>query len=163
MGSKNLKMADCIIDCMVGGVGFHADEIDPKYTANNFKLTLGHQTAYPIELGLTKCSIAYLLMTIFETKTFKRLAWCVIAVCIAWGIMTIIIGFAICQPLTYTWAPAGDQGHCGNIPAAWTSVGVLDVVFDLCLLILPMPWLYRLNMPWYRKLAIGAIFGLAIM
>ena len=152
-----------IHDCFYGGIGFHAKEVGPAYARNSFKLALGQQTAYAVSLGLTKWSICYLLTTIFPLPRFRTIAFAIGYSCILWAVMTILIAFLICRPLSFNWDPRGTDGVCGSIPAAWMAVGILDVVFDVVILLLPLPMLAKLRMRWQRKCAVGSVFVLGII
>ncbi len=59
----------------------------------------------------------------------------------------------------YTKSPGG---HCGNTTAAYVSLGVLDVILDMAVFSLPIPMLYRLQVPKHTKVALAATFGLGI-
>ena len=55
-----------------------------------------------------------------------------------------------------------ESGHCGDTTAAFASLGLLDVVFDIVVFSLPIPMLYRLQVPTHAKIALIATFGLGI-
>lgn len=53
-------------------------------------------------------------------------------------------------------------GHCGSTMAAYISLGVLDVVLDMAVFALPIPSLYKLQLPKHRKIALVATFALGL-
>ena len=53
-------------------------------------------------------------------------------------------------------------GHCGSTAAAYISLGVLDVILDIAVFALPIPSLYRLQVPKHRKIVLAATFGLGL-
>lgn len=76
-------------------------------------------------------------------------------------LLVILGSFLICQPVAFNW----DQtivGHCGNSVTLWLSHGVLNIITDLIVLLLPMPYLYSLEMPLYNKLVLMVTFGLGL-
>lgn len=56
-----------------------------------------------------------------------------------------------------------EGGHCGNFYAFWLTTGVLNIVTDLIVLLLPMPHLYGLSMPLYKRLVLMSSFGAGLM
>ncbi|PQE07542.1 integral membrane protein [Rutstroemia sp. NJR-2017a BBW] len=109
-----------------------------------------------------KCSICLLLMRIFSTRKFRIAASIVMGLCIAWAIMTILIGFLICHPLDYNWNLKPPGSHCGNQTVAYGSVGVVDIITDTCILILPIPMVWRLQMPKLNKILLLSLLGFGL-
>ncbi|KAL2016998.1 hypothetical protein VTK56DRAFT_2679 [Thermocarpiscus australiensis] len=53
-------------------------------------------------------------------------------------------------------------GHCGNQVLSYQVTGALNLVTDLIVLVLPMPYLYGLNMALYKKLVLMATFAVGL-
>ena len=88
------------------------------------------------------------------------------AVCATWAIMTILFAFLICLPLDYNWKMFSlkpTSGNCGNLLSGFTAVGVVDILTDLSILILPLPMIWRLQLPNRNKMALAIILGLGIL
>jgi len=68
----------------------------------------------------------------------------------------------ICRPLALYWDPTL-PGKCGDLLALWIMTGTLNIVTDLAILILPMPYLYGLEIALYRKVVLIATFGVGFM
>lgn len=117
------------------------------------------QALFAICLGAVKIGLCFMLKRIFVVQTFHVLTWIVMAICIGWVLFTIIIGFTICQPVAMNWDPATPGGTCGNQLAGFAAVGILDLITDGALLLLPVPMVIRLQMRWQHKIALLAIFG----
>ena len=77
-------------------------------------------------------------------------------------VATILVGYLICTPLSYNWDQSG-AGHCGNTSAAYISLGVVDIITDIAIFALPMPMLYKLQVPRHTKIALVATFALGIL
>ncbi|KAJ5660568.1 hypothetical protein N7507_007019 [Penicillium longicatenatum] len=63
------------------------------------------------------------------------------------------------QIFPVTWV----VGSCGNQVTSFTATGVINLLTDVAVLLIPMPLLYRLQMPTYKKVALIAVFGLGII
>ena len=81
-----------------------------------------------------------------------------------WSCLTIYAIFTIlavvqCYPRMRIWAPLTTPGHCINTSAAYLSSGVFNVITDFAILFLPMPSLWKLQMPKHKKILTIAIFA----
>jgi hypothetical protein len=130
---------------------------------NQLKLLIANQVTYAIALGLVKTSILLSLKRIFHVfSRFRTIANCAIAFCICWVLQTILIAFLICRPLSYNWDQVRKSGSCGDLTVAYTSIGVVDVLTDIVIFVLPIPLIHRLNMRRSSKWATISIFSLGL-
>ncbi|KAF2501933.1 hypothetical protein BU16DRAFT_426053, partial [Lophium mytilinum] len=130
---------------------------------NQLKLLIANQVTYAIALGLVKTSILLSLKRIFNVfRVFRIIANCAIVFCICWALQTILIAFLICRPLSYNWDQVNKSGTCGNTTVAYVSIGVVDVISDIIIFVLPMPLINGLKMRKSSKLATMAIFTLGL-
>ena len=123
---------------------------------------MGVQIVSPVILGLLKSSICILLARIFFVRPFQVAVRVVMGICIAWTVMSILT-FFICTPLSSNWAPQRPGGHCGNQKAAYVAVGVVNVTTDMMILCLPVPMVWRLQIPTANKAALSGLFGIGIL
>ena len=63
--------------------------------------------------------------------------------------------------LSQLWIPTS-SGHCGSTRAAYVTLGVLDIVLDMAVFSLPMPSLYKLQIPRNRKMSLIATIALEV-
>ncbi len=104
-----------------------------------------------------------MLIRIFFIRPFKIAAYLVMGLCTAWAIMTILIAFLLCLPLDYNWNLLPTTGHCGNQTSAYTAVGVVDILTDVLILLLPLPMIWRLQVPQANRIALAALLCLGIL
>jgi hypothetical protein len=92
------------------------------------------------------------IVHVFEGLTLMYLIGCTIT----W--------FSICRPLKYNWeiGPAALQ-HCGNLNMKFLLSSIFNLMLDLCILILPMPMLWTLQLDARKKAALTVVFGLGIL
>lgn len=122
------------------------------------------QVFYATTLGLIKISICLFLARIFSAaNNFRKWAYAVIAFIAAWSIMVILTAFVLCQPVAYNWDDTIPGGKCADQPAAFLAIGILDLVVDLMVLVLPLPMIWNLQLPMTNKIALFAIFGVGIL
>ena len=68
----------------------------------------------------------------------------------------------LCRPFEYNWNKY-IPGTCGNTTQAYEAVGILNLFADLTIIILPMPVLWRLQLPVAKKVALTFVFGVGIL
>lgn len=71
-------------------------------------------------------------------------------------------GIFNCDPIAKIWNPRL-PGHCLTVGPLSFLTGALNVITDIYILVLPIPFLWSLNMQYSRKIRIYAIFGIGIL
>ena len=74
---------------------------------------------------------------------------------------TFIVAFA-CTPTAKSW-DFELPGHCISSNALVTLASVPSVVSDLFILVLPIFWVWKLQMAWRRKFGVSLIFAMGIL
>jgi hypothetical protein len=100
---------------------------------------------------------------VFIIRPFQIAAYITMGFCVAWAIMTCLIGLLICQPLAMNWNPLTPGGHCGNENIAFAVVGVIDLLTDLTIMIIPLPLIGALQVPFANKMGLLLIFLLGTL
>ena len=68
----------------------------------------------------------------------------------------------ICIPRERIWDPTVD-GHCLNNDAVIVTGGVINVISDFAILLIPLVCIGRLQMPLNRKIGISAVFATGLL
>lgn len=121
------------------------------------------QILYGISLGLVKTSICLFYIKIFFIRPFRIVTWIVMAVIVAWSTMVVLTAFLLCRPLAFNWDPTIPGGKCGNQPATFIAVGALNIATDLLVLCLPIPMVWKLQIPRANKIALSGVFGVGFL
>ncbi|KAL4803356.1 hypothetical protein BDV18DRAFT_162920 [Aspergillus unguis] len=152
------------------GIGFgHVTDIiaDPAYGAGPMtklsQLIIPLQFLWVLSLSCTKISILCLYLRIFPVRWLVISSWATMSVIVAWAIATILAGCLICRPFAYNWDKTIEGGSCGDQVASFTATGVINLVTDVIVLVLPMPSLSRLQMATYKKVTLITVFGLGLV
>ena len=107
-------------------------------------------------------SLTVLQIQIFIGKWFVRSAYTIMFVSISYGIAVLMEAVVLCRPIAYAWDKS-IEGTCGNATKAYEAVGILNLFIDIAIIILPMPSLWRLQLPFAKKVGLTAIFGIGFM
>ena len=86
-----------------------------------------------------------------------------IQVCI-WSIFSfsaiyLFMSIFNCNPREKTWNPLITNGHCFNTNTNAEITGILNVISDFAILVLPMPCLWKLQIPLRKKLLVMGMFA----
>ena len=118
------------------------------------------QLLFGFSTTLTKLSILFFYRRIFPSRRFALLAIFIGCIMIGWWLSLIFAVIFSCQPVNYFWNKSIRNGHCINENALAYGITGVNIVTDLAVLCLPLPWLWTLQIPLSRKLSLIGIFGL---
>ena len=85
------------------------------------------------------------------------------AVCALFFAYNILVAFLICQPVGYSWNKAIPGGRCGNTIPVYIIAHTITFVINISLAILPMPILWRLQLPTRKKIEVSIMFSLGTL
>ncbi|KAJ5477410.1 hypothetical protein N7539_007554 [Penicillium diatomitis] len=126
-------------------------------------LVIPLQFLWVLSLSCTKVSILLLYLRIFPVTWVVWASRATMLVIILWAIATILAGSLICRPFAFNWDQTIPGGHCGNQVQSFTATGVINLITDVFVLIIPMPLLYKLQMATYKKATLIIVFGLGFV
>ncbi|KAM0525442.1 hypothetical protein ACHAPE_000147 [Trichoderma viride] len=73
-----------------------------------------------------------------------------------------ILTFVECKPFHLYWQVVPDPGPCAEAQIQLIALGVLNIVTDFMLIILPLPTIFKLKVPPSRKAQLVVLFTLGI-
>ncbi|KAK8105265.1 hypothetical protein PG999_008624 [Apiospora kogelbergensis] len=110
-------------------------------------------------LGLVKASILLFYNSIFTVRPFRIAVYVMLGIVVAWTITYIFANLFTCFPVTTLIEPFYGN-KCINAVPMWLSVVGSDLVVDVGILLMPVPMVMRLQLPWKDKLGVLGMFGL---
>lgn len=114
-------------------------------------------------LMFTKASILLFYMRIFDVDNyFRTVAQLATGAIVLWCLSVVLSSILLCWPFAYNW----DQsipGHCGNQVLSYIITGAFNIVTDLIVLCMPMPIIWKLQMPRANKVALTIIFAIGFL
>ncbi|KAI9799628.1 MAG: hypothetical protein M1833_003943 [Piccolia ochrophora] len=143
----------------IGKEGRHFSELSPQEMTTWFKLFLAIQVSYASTIAAVKISILLFLKRIFITPSFRIATNIVGAIVVAWWIAMEVTNFASCRPLEVYWNRML-PGKCIDELAFFHANAISNVITDFVILVLPLPEVWKLQIPLGKKIALSAIFML---
>ncbi|KAK8033663.1 hypothetical protein PG991_003061 [Apiospora marii] len=127
------------------------------------KLLIGLQFTWVISLSLCKISILILYRRLFPTPLIHWASLATSALIASWAIATIVAGCLICQPISKNWDLNMTGGHCGDQVLSFTVTGVINLITDVMVLVLPLRHLYKLQVPTQQRVVLVGVFSLGFL
>ncbi|KZF23478.1 hypothetical protein L228DRAFT_238042 [Xylona heveae TC161] len=125
------------------------------------KVLWAYEFLYGAVIPSTKMSIIMFYHRIFPVKSVTiTLSICAFLV-IGWWIAIWVTAIVQCIPHSYFWEQYLNpmaKGRCINTYAFFLANGGLSVVTDFIILTVPLPMVWKLQMPTAQKLAVTGIF-----
>ena len=109
-----------------------------------------------LNLGVVKISILLFYRRLFIIRPFKIASGVLMAVVASWAIAFTIATVAQCQPLAYFWEyfELEYPGHCIQVRLMYQALAYSDLLLDVLVLVLPIPMVISLHMPWKTKIKV---------
>ncbi|KAK1712076.1 hypothetical protein BDP67DRAFT_566469 [Colletotrichum lupini] len=122
------------------------------------------QLLYVFTLTLIKSSILFMYLRIFPGEKFRRVLWTTQAVTVGLGMGSVFLVAFQCQPIGKAWKQwtGEENGHCIPVPPLGVVHGVVNIVLDVWMLILPASQVLFLNMKPRKKWAVMFMFSLGL-
>ncbi|KAJ5703798.1 hypothetical protein N7493_010936 [Penicillium malachiteum] len=118
---------------------------------------------YNLSLILSKLSALFLYTRIFRGRGFLLATYITMTCLILAGFWMVTSGFVFCVPISAFWElNRNDKSHCLPMGPVWYSNSAMQIVSDIVIMILPMPVLSKLQLPFKQKAGIILVFGLGV-
>ncbi|TDZ71597.1 hypothetical protein CTRI78_v001984 [Colletotrichum trifolii] len=163
---SNALQAVSIVSVTHGGVGYLFREIMPKYGKGPIikflQLLVVQQILWAVSLSLCKTAILLLYTKLFSVRHMILAARAMAAFTVVWTAAAVLVALFICIPLSDNWLLDLGNRNCGNQPAADGTLGVVNLMTDIVVLVMPISYLWRLRLESFKKIALIVTFSLGI-
>ncbi|KAJ5894499.1 hypothetical protein N7495_006190 [Penicillium taxi] len=141
------------------GMRHQMAELPAKNQILIVKILLIYQFIYYNAMVLSKFTYLFFYLRIFVSKEFRILTWACMAASFAYWLGSTLQVFLLCIPFEKNW-DVSVPGHCGNRNVAFSTIGAFNLITDVAIILLPMRFIWKLQMSLSTKLALLSIFGL---
>ena len=127
----------------------------------NIQAMITGQILWAVAVFFIRASILCLYTRIFRKQSFRITCYTIHGVNLAFLVTVVLAALLICRPISAAWNP--HEGTCGDQKALDLYIGIFNLLMDVCIVVLPMPVLWRLQMNNGKKLVLTGIFGIGVI
>ncbi|OGM51082.1 hypothetical protein ABOM_000376 [Aspergillus bombycis] len=147
------------------GAGKHVWSVTLPGLTNIFQILLAYTFAYAGACSACKASILFFYRRVFviaHQDLFLRVSLLVgFFLTLSYPVIVSVTMGNSCNPLSYFWSQfSGGTGKCIDTNTLFLASGILNMVNDIVVLLVPFPQITRLQMNSRKKIAICAILAL---
>lgn len=106
-----------------------------------------------------KASVLISYNRIFENRIFRLASYGVGTAVSLWGLACTIGAFTQCIPLKKLWDPTV-TGACVDYSRLFIFYSTLNLITDFIIVVMPLPIIWRLQMPREKRITVCVMFGL---
>ncbi|KAI8631111.1 hypothetical protein F5Y19DRAFT_425088 [Xylariaceae sp. FL1651] len=147
-----------------GGLGHHISEIAelvPYSIEPMLKTVLVGQFTWALSNFGVKLSIIDLYVKLFgANQTFRRVAYFLMGCVTGYLLLVVSIAFALCRPFAFNWDQTIPGGYCGDQNSAFLASGILNLILDVAVIILPLPVLWNVHLARHKKIGLMLMFSM---
>ncbi|KAJ5919294.1 hypothetical protein N7466_010237 [Penicillium verhagenii] len=143
-----------------GGIGYHLVDVmktPQKLITLEKGLYANEILDFPFTVTPAKLSILLFYLRIFSLRTFRTLAYVVGAIVLGHGVGVLFAAIFQCWPIAYTW-DSSIAGTCFNQQAFYRWVSLPNILTDVIILVMPLPYVWKLHTAFGHKLALTGVF-----
>ncbi|KAH8696377.1 hypothetical protein BGW36DRAFT_397944 [Talaromyces proteolyticus] len=146
------------------GLGYHIWDNKPEWLKPSLMTSYFNQLLIVIIMTLVKVSLLISYLRFLTVSTFRHLSWAIIALILVWGLSFLITILVACRPLHAYWDTTLDSSaECSNEQARTLAFTITNLIFDIIVLILPVPTLWKLQLPIRERLVLIGLMSLGIV
>ncbi|KAF5667117.1 integral membrane protein [Fusarium heterosporum] len=144
------------------GLGKHVWTLSPKtmvFYGRCFWLSI---LFYGIAIYAVKMAF---LLQYYRIMSVTNMRWVYIgfmAVMTLWCVCQLFVVCLLCIPLEAAWDPSIEGKCIKHQTTMWYVNGILHIIFDFAIIVMPLPIVWKLNLPRSQKFLLSGIFGLGI-
>ncbi|KAK0620764.1 hypothetical protein B0T14DRAFT_430816 [Immersiella caudata] len=144
------------------GMGRHWATIDKANRFETQKYFFMAQVTYKAAINLVKCCILLLYLRLFQVVRWFRIScWALLAIVAIYCTASIAATIFQCQPVIRAF-DKDTPGHCLDTAKFWFANAGFSIATDVIILLLPMPLVWKLEVPRTQKVALVAVFAVGI-
>lgn len=129
-----------------------------KATEKWFEAIYAIEQVYTPTIALVKSSILLFYARVFPGVRFRRYLYGLGAVVALWWIACQFTTIFECTPIHFFWTQNPTTGHCINVKSYFIGQAIPNIITDIFIMALPLPLIWKLNLPQKQKFALSGIF-----
>lgn len=157
---------DMLVMVLKGGFGFHGIDIVMRFGMDTLTLFLKGILAFPILWNFTVCfsklSVLFMYISVIPNREMLIACRVIGLFVILWNLGGVLGALLLCRPFAKNWHQEL-PGTCGSPQQFYLWLGIINIIVESVMLLLPIPFLYRLQLKTYKKIVVIALFSVGWM
>jgi len=145
------------------GMRYHVSEIPIANTVFIAKQLIAYQAVYYAAMASVKLSYLWFYLRIFPQPEFRKWIWTCMGLVSGYWVGSMLQIFLICTPFEMNWNPSIPGGHCASYNVAFVTIGIFNMITDLIIMLLPIPFIRNIQMAVGTKIGLVAIFSIGLL
>ncbi|CAF3545085.1 unnamed protein product [Fusarium graminearum] len=171
-----LSLISFIIYIVYFGIGHHALmsafgqdiwQVNAEDLSHALKLFWIDCPFYSLLMGMTKVTIILFYIRLCHVYTrFCQACWAVIIIVCLNTVIFMFLNIFQCTPIHWNWNRFSGNDvdfQCMDLNKLQWSINITNIIFDVVVLALPIPLVWRMRSTFRRKLAIIFMFSLGVV
>ena len=122
-----------------------------------------NQTLWGLVNTIVRMSVILFIKRIFgASKSLKWIAWSLLVLSFLYGLVVLLEVFLICRPMAVDWNAHLD-GTCGDQIVSYLILEILGLLLDFTILVVPLPFIWRVQISWAKKISFSIIFSIGVL
>ena len=142
------------------GQSMHFQLLSIRIFSQSSQKYLVLQVGYPPAITFTRLSLFLMYLRIFSpSRSARYLIYFGITATVLFYTGILLTKIISCTPRSGdSWIEASHSKSCGKTVTQSYAMGAFNVISDFCLLVIPIPVVWNLQLPLRRKVGVSAIF-----
>lgn len=150
---------------------FETNKVRPQHIATHPTPTNHHvppqwffmaQITYKVAINLVKCCIILLYLRLFHVvRWFRVSCWALLAIVAMYCTGSVAATIFQCRPIIRAFDKT-TPGTCINTAKFWFANAGFSIATDIIILLLPLPLVWKLEVPITQRLALVGVFTMGI-
>lgn len=145
---------------------FSCESVDFNVTIDLIQLLFSYTFLYASSCTWTRISILFFYRRIFSPlEIYLKMALAVAGfLTISYPIVIWVTMSTACKPVSHFWTQfSGTEGKCIDVNKFFLALGIINMINDIIILVIPFPRIIQLQMSTRKKIAICAIMAVGIL
>ena len=147
---------------VLNGLGTHTWDNSAWTVTKIFQLFWIDETFYIVVLMLTKVSILIFYLRVFPSRGFQITGKTVLGFVVLSGSVILLCQLLQCLPVQFNWDKSIRGAKCINVNALTYAHASINIIQDILILALPVPWILRLKLQLNQKIGLVIMFQVGV-
>lgn len=148
------------------GVGLHVADIPPDNIRPILQSIYFTRIFYNLGMSFVKAALLVFYLRLDPRRPMRLGLYIFIGITVAFNLASFFVFVFSCNPPAMFWGDVVAGGKCMKVEsqlAFYNANGILNIIIDLGIYLVPIPMVWAIKMPFKQKLGVISIFALGLL